>query len=55
MQGVGDVNDSLQRQLTSFELKPLAYARVTLSDVVSQVSFSYYGLKHNVFTTVKRS
>lgn len=46
--GVGDINDS--RQATSeeiqLELKPLAYSMgLTLSDVASQVSYSFYGLE----------
>ncbi|HAU04270.1 MAG TPA: acriflavin resistance protein [Pseudoalteromonas shioyasakiensis] len=48
MQGVGDVNDSLQSATdeVQLELKPLAYSLgLTLSDVASQVSFSYYGLE----------
>ncbi|WP_404339555.1 efflux RND transporter permease subunit [Pseudoalteromonas mariniglutinosa] len=48
MQGVGDVNDSMQSATdeVQLELKPLAYSLgLTLSDVASQVSFSYYGLE----------
>ncbi|WP_409423322.1 efflux RND transporter permease subunit [Pseudoalteromonas sp. RW-H-Ap-1] len=48
MEGVGDVNDSLQSATdeVQLDLKPLAYSMgLTLSDVASQVSFSYYGLE----------
>ena len=48
MKGVGDVNDSLQSATdeVQLDLKPLAYSMgLTLADVASQVSFSYYGLE----------
>lgn len=48
MEGVGDVNDSLQSASdeVQLDLKPLAYSMgLTLADVASQVSFSYYGLE----------
>ncbi|AZN33029.1 efflux RND transporter permease subunit [Pseudoalteromonas sp. Xi13] len=48
MEGVGDVNDSLQSatEEVQLDLKPLAYSMgLTLADVASQVSFSYYGLE----------
>lgn len=48
MEGVGDVNDSMQSATdeVQLDLKPLAYSMgLTLSDVASQVSFSYYGLE----------
>lgn len=48
MEGVGDVNDSLQSATdeVQLDLKPLAYSMgLTLADVASQVSFSYYGLE----------
>ncbi|MEL7443955.1 MAG: efflux RND transporter permease subunit, partial [Pseudomonadota bacterium] len=48
MTGVGDVNDSMQSATdeVQLELKPLAYSMgLTLSDVASQVNFSYYGLE----------
>jgi multidrug efflux pump subunit AcrB len=46
--GVGDVNDSMQiaTDEVQFELKPVAYSLgLTLADVASQVSFSFYGLE----------
>ena len=46
--GVGDVNDSMQSSTeeVQLELKPLAYSMgLTLSDVASQVNFSYYGIE----------
>ncbi|SFT37066.1 Multidrug efflux pump subunit AcrB [Pseudoalteromonas sp. DSM 26666] len=48
MEGVGDVNDSMQSatEEVQLDLKPLAYSMgLTLADVASQVSFSYYGLE----------
>ncbi|MEM6983304.1 MAG: efflux RND transporter permease subunit [Pseudomonadota bacterium] len=48
MEGVGDVNDSMQSATdeVQLDLKPLAYSMgLTLADVASQVSFSYYGLE----------
>ena len=48
MEGVGDVNDSLQSATdeVQLDLKPLAYSMgLTLADVASQVSFSHYGLE----------
>ncbi|WP_448565584.1 efflux RND transporter permease subunit [Thalassotalea ganghwensis] len=48
LKGVGDVNDSRQTSAkeVQFELKPLAYnLGVTLSDIASQVSYSFYGLE----------
>ncbi|MCK8116589.1 efflux RND transporter permease subunit [Pseudoalteromonas sp. 2CM37A] len=48
MEGVGDVNDSLQSATdeVQLDLKPLAYSMgLTLADIASQVSFSYYGLE----------
>ncbi|WP_105168059.1 efflux RND transporter permease subunit [Pseudoalteromonas sp. T1lg23B] len=48
IEGVGDINDSLQSATdeVQLELKPLAYSMgLTLSDVASQVNFSYYGLE----------
>ncbi len=48
IEGVGDVNDSMQTATDEvrLELKPLAYSLgLTLADVASQVSFSYYGLE----------
>ncbi|MBQ4810081.1 acriflavin resistance protein [Pseudoalteromonas luteoviolacea] len=48
VEGVGDVNDSMQSATDEIrlELKPLAYSMgLTLSDVASQVNFSYYGLE----------
>ncbi|MBE0363438.1 hypothetical protein PULV_a0878 [Pseudoalteromonas ulvae UL12] len=48
IKGVGDINDSMQNATDEvrLDLKPLAYSMgLTLSDVASQVSFSYYGLE----------
>ncbi|MEI8616789.1 hypothetical protein P4S63_02550 [Pseudoalteromonas sp. B193] len=48
MEGVGDVNDSMQSATdeVQLDLKPLAYSMgLTPADVASQVSFSYYGLE----------
>ncbi|MFD2167733.1 efflux RND transporter permease subunit [Thalassotalea euphylliae] len=48
LKGVGDVNDSRQTSAkeVQFTLKPLAYSMgLTLSDVASQVGFSFYGLE----------
>jgi len=48
LKGVGDVNDSRQTSAkeVQFELKPLAYSLgLTLSNIASQVSFSFYGLE----------
>ena len=48
LEGVGDVNDSMQSATdeVQLDLKPLAYSMgLTLADVASQVSFSYYGLE----------
>ncbi|WP_019027224.1 efflux RND transporter permease subunit [Colwellia piezophila] len=48
LKGVGDVNDSRQTsaQEVQFELKPLAYSLgLTLADIASQVSYSFYGLE----------
>ena len=48
IQGVGDVNDSRQSSTkeVQFELKPLAYSLgLTLSDIASQVNYSFYGLE----------
>jgi len=48
LKGVGDVNDSRQTSAkeVQLELKPLAYSLgLTLSDVASQVSYSFYGLE----------
>ncbi|MEC8326602.1 MAG: efflux RND transporter permease subunit [Pseudomonadota bacterium] len=48
IKGVGDVNDSMQTATdeVQFELKPVAYSLgLTLADVASQVSFSFYGLE----------
>ncbi|NYR11110.1 efflux RND transporter permease subunit [Pseudoalteromonas sp. MIP2626] len=48
IEGVGDVNDSMQSATdeVQLDLKPLAYSMgLTLADVASQVSFSYYGLE----------
>ncbi len=48
VQGVGDVNDSMQSSTDEVQLnlKPLAYSLgLTLADVASQVNFSYYGLE----------
>jgi len=51
MEGVGDVNDSMQSATdeVQLDLKPLAYSMgLTLADVASQVSFSYYGLEQRI-------
>ncbi|NMP31883.1 efflux RND transporter permease subunit [Thalassotalea sp. M1531] len=48
LKGVGDVNDSRQTSAkeVQFTLKPLAYSlELTLSDIASQVGFSFYGLE----------
>ena len=48
LKGVGDVNDSRQTSAkeVQLELKPLAYSLgLTLSNVASQVSYSFYGLE----------
>lgn len=48
LKGVGDVNDSRQTSAkeVQFELKPLAYSMgLTLADIASQVSYSFYGLE----------
>ncbi|SEK95263.1 Multidrug efflux pump subunit AcrB [Colwellia chukchiensis] len=48
LKGIGDVNDSRQTsaQEVQFELKPLAYSlNLTLADIASQVSYSFYGLE----------
>lgn len=48
LNGVGDVNDSRQTNTEEvrFTLKPLAYSLgLTLSDVASQVSHSFYGIE----------
>lgn len=48
LKGVGDVNDSRQTSAkeVQFELKPLAYSLgLTLADIASQVSYSFYGLE----------
>jgi len=48
LKGVGDVNDSRQTSAkeVQFTLKPLAYSLgLTLSDIASQVSYSFYGLE----------
>lgn len=48
IKGVGDVNDSRQSSAKEiqFKLKPLAYSMgLKLSDVASQVSYSFYGLE----------
>ena len=48
IKGVGDVNDSRQTsaQEVQFTLKPLAYSLgLTLADIASQVSSSFYGLE----------
>ncbi|GAA5134066.1 efflux RND transporter permease subunit [Thalassotalea piscium] len=48
LKGVGDVNDSRQTSAkeVQFELKPLAYSLgLTLSDIASQVGYSFYGLE----------
>lgn len=48
LKGVGDVNDSRQTSAkeVQFTLKPLAYSLgLSLSDIASQVGFSFYGLE----------
>ena len=48
MKGVGDVNDSRETSSKEiqFTLKPLAYSLgLSLADIASQVSFSFYGLE----------
>ncbi len=48
LKGVGDVNDSRQTSAkeVQFTLKPLAYSiGLTLSNIASQVSYSFYGLE----------
>ncbi len=48
LKGVGDVNDSRQTSAkeVQFELKALAYSMgLTLADIASQVSYSFYGLE----------
>ena len=48
LKGVGDVNDSRQTSAkeVQFSLKPLAYSLgLTLEDIASQVSYSFYGLE----------
>ncbi len=48
IKGVGDVNDSRQTSAdeVQFKLKPLAYTMgLTLADIASQVSYSFYGLE----------
>lgn len=48
LKGVGDVNDSRQTSAkeVQFTLKPLAYSMgLTLSDIASQVGYSFYGLE----------
>jgi len=48
LKGVGDVNDSRQTSAkeVQFVLKPLAYSMgLTLADIASQVSYSFYGLE----------
>lgn len=48
LKGVGDVNDSRQTSAkeVQLELKPLAYSiGLTLAEVASQVSYSFYGLE----------
>mgnify|MGYP006085782833 FL=1 len=48
LKGVGDVNDSRQTSAkeVQFTLKPLAYSvGLTLADIASQVSYSFYGLE----------
>lgn len=48
VKGVGDVNDSRQTSAkeVQFTLKPLAYSiGLTLADIASQVSYSFYGLE----------
>jgi len=48
LKGVGDVNDSRQTSTkeVQFTLKPLAYSLgLSLSDVASQVGYSFYGLE----------
>jgi len=48
LKGVGDLNDSRQTSAkeVQFTLKPLAYSMgLTLADIASQVSYSFYGLE----------
>ena len=48
IKGIGDVNDSRQTSAkeVQLELKPLAYSLgLTLADIASQVSYSFYGLE----------
>ncbi len=48
IKGIGDVNDSRQTSAkeVQFTLKPLAYSlNLTLADIASQVSYSFYGLE----------
>ena len=48
LKGIGDVNDSRQTSAkeVQFELKPLASSlSLTLADIASQVSYSFYGLE----------
>jgi multidrug efflux pump subunit AcrB len=48
LKGIGDVNDSRQTSAkeVQFALKPLAYSlNLTLADIASQVSYSFYGLE----------
>ena len=48
LKGIGDVNDSRQTSAkeVQFSLKPLAYSLgLTLQDIASQVSYSFYGLE----------
>ncbi|WP_232299974.1 efflux RND transporter permease subunit [Colwellia sp. MT41] len=48
LKGIGDVNDSRQTSAkeVQFTLKPLAYSLgLTLEDIASQVSYSFYGLE----------
>ena len=48
LKGIGDVNDSRQTSAkeVQFELKPLASSLgLTLADIASQVSYSFYGLE----------
>lgn len=48
LEGVGDVNDSRESRVEEvrLKLKPLAYSLgLTLSDVASQVNYSFYGLE----------
>ncbi|TWX72696.1 efflux RND transporter permease subunit [Colwellia sp. C1TZA3] len=48
LKGIGDVNDSRQTSAkeVQFDLKPLASSlNLTLADIASQVSYSFYGLE----------